>query len=82
MAFIKPLISIQKKKAESLSFYIVIPKKEIKNAADRNKMKRRIRTIFQIIPQKPYSLKIFVTKQALYLPYSQIQAIIQAQYDY
>ena len=81
MAFIKPIISIQKKKAESLSFYINIPKKEIKNAVDRNKMKRRIRSIFENIPEKPYNLKIFVTKQALYASYSQIQAIIEAQYD-
>lgn len=81
MAFTKPPISIQKKKAESLSFCIVIPKKEIKNAVDRNKIKRRVRAILQAIPQKPYDLKIFVTKQALYLPYSQIHAIIQAQYD-
>ena len=81
MAFIKQPISIQKKKAESLSFYIVIPKKEIKNAVDRNKMKRRIRSCLSELTQKPYSLKIFVTKQALYLPYSQIHAIIQHQYD-
>lgn len=81
MAFIKPPISIQKKKAESLSFYIVISKKEIKNATDRNKLKRRIRTTLQNLPKKPLFLKIFVTKQALYLPYSQIHAIIQAQYD-
>jgi len=81
MAFTKPPISIQKKKAESLSFYIVIPKKEIQKAVDRNKMKRRIRCILQVIPKKPYNLNIFVTKQALYLPYSKIHAIIQAQYD-
>lgn len=81
MAFIKPPISIQKKKAESLSFYIVIPKKEIKKAVDRNKLKRRIRAILQAMPKKSYNFKIFVTKRALYLPYSQIHAIIQAQYD-
>jgi ribonuclease P protein component len=81
MAFVKPPISIQKKKAQSLSFYIVIPKKEIKKAVDRNKIKRRIRVVLQKVPKKPLQLKIFVTKQALYLPYSQIHAIIQAHYD-
>lgn len=81
MAFVKPPLSIQKKKAESLSFCIIIPKKEIKNAVDRNKIKRRIRSVLQDIPQKPYNLKIFVTKQALYVSYLQIHAIIQAQYD-
>lgn len=81
MAFVKPPLSIQKKKAESLSFCIVISKKEIKKAVDRNKMKRRIRFCLQQLPKKHLNLKIFVTKQALYLPYSQIHAIIQAQYD-
>lgn len=81
MAFIKPPISIQKKKAESLSFCIIVSKKEIKNAVDRNKIKRRIRGIFSKLPQKPYNVKVFVTKQALYVPYSQIHAIIQTQYD-
>lgn len=81
MAFIKPTISIQKKKAESLSFYIVISKKELKKAVDRNKIKRRIRSILKELPQKQLSLKVFVTKQALYLPYSQLRDIIQAQYD-
>lgn len=81
MAFVKPIISIQKKKAESLSFYIVIPKKELKKAVDRNKIKRRIRSILGELPKKPYFLKIFVTKQALYIPYSKLHDIIQAQYD-
>lgn len=81
MAFVKPVISIQKKKAESLSFYIVIPKKELKKAVDRNKIKRRIRSILGKLPEKPYFLKIFVSKQALYIPYFQLHDIIQAQYD-
>lgn len=81
MAFVKPPISIQKKKAESLSFYIIIPKKEIKSAVSRNKLKRRIRSVLKVLPQKTYGLKIFVTKQALYLSYLQIHAIIQNQYD-
>ena len=81
MAFIKPIISIQKKKAESLSFYIVIPKKELKKAVDRNKIKRRIRYILNEFPKKPLFLKIFVTKQALYIPYYQLRDIIQTQYD-
>ena len=81
MAFVKPVISIQKKKAESLSFYIVISKKELKKAVDRNKIKRRIRFILKELPQKQLSLKVFVTKHALYLPYSQLRDIIQAQYD-
>jgi ribonuclease P protein component len=81
MAFVKPIISIQKKKAESLSFYIVVPKKELKNAVDRNKIKRRIRSILNKLPKKPYFLKIFITKQVLYISYSQLHDIIQAQYD-
>lgn len=81
MAFIKPIISIQKKKAESLSFYISIPKKEVKKAVDRNKLKRRIRNSILSLSKKPYNLKVFVTKQALYTTFSKIQAIIQAQYD-
>ena len=81
MAFVKPIISIQKKKADRLSFCIIIPKKEIKNAADRNKLKRRIREIITSFSKKQYNLKIFVTKQALYTQFSEIQAIIKAQYD-
>lgn len=81
MAFIKPSISIQKKKADSLSFCIVIPKKEVKNAVDRNKLKRRIRQVILSLPEKHYNLKIFATKKAIYARFSEIHAIIKAQYD-
>lgn len=81
MAFVKPIILIQKKKAESLSFDIVTPKKELKRAVDRNKVKRRVRAVIQSLPQKPYSLKIFTTKGARKARYSEIHAIIKAHYD-
>lgn len=81
MAFIKPSISIQKKKAESLSFSIIIPKKEIKNAVDRNLIKRRLREIIKSLPSKNVSLKIFVSKSALHKQFSEIKDIIVSQYD-
>lgn len=81
MAFVKPIISIQKKKAESLSFDIIVSKKELKRAVDRNKVKRRIRTIIQGLPKKPYNLKIFTTKGVRKARYSEIHAIIKAHYD-
>ncbi len=81
MAYQKPPVVVQKKKAESLSFYISIPKKEIKNAIDRNKLKRRIRVILQNLDKKPCTIKIFVSQAALHTPFSQLQDIIKAQYD-
>lgn len=81
MAFIKPTISIQKKKASSLSFSITIPKKEIKNAVDRNKIKRRVREIIRSLPVKNLSLRVFVSKAALYKQFSEIKDIIVSQYD-
>jgi ribonuclease P protein component len=81
MAFVKPIISIQKKKGESLSFDIVTSKKELKRAVERNKVKRRIRASIQSLPKKPYHLKIFTTKGAGKARYSEIHAIIKAHYD-
>lgn len=81
MAFIKPIISIQKKEAQRLSFCISIPKKELKKAVDRNKLKRRIRVIMASFPKKPLLVKIFVRKQALYVSYSELHDIIKTQYD-
>lgn len=81
MAFVKPVVLIQKKKGESLSFDIITPKKELKRAVDRNKVKRRIRASIQSLPKKPYNLKIFTTKGARKARYSEIHAIIKAHYD-
>lgn len=79
MAYHKPAVLVQKKKAQSLSFYIAVPKKEIPLAVNRNKVKRRIRVILKENIKEPCIVKVHVSKQAIYLPFYQLQDIIKSQ---
>lgn len=75
-----PCVSIRIKKAAKPYFYIVIPKKELKRAIDRNVLKRRIKSIFQQFPTRDgLQITCFVKKEALKQTYVELQGIIQSQ---
>ena len=73
-------VSIRIKKAAKPYFYIVIPKKELKRAVDRNVLKRRIRSIFQRLSIcDGLQITCFVKKDALKKTYVELQGIIHSQ---